>query len=417
MRQLRHVAPAGAPIGVGDLVRAAGVYLSRSDPSDRLRQAFVERFGVRHCFLTSTGRAGMVVLLRALSNLAPHRRDVIVPSYTCYSVAASVVKAGLRPRIVDISPDTLDYELDELRAVNFRSVLAIVATNLYGLPNDLAALQMTAREHGVFLVDDAAQALGAAIDGRACGTWGDAGLFSLDKGKNVSAIDGGVLVAHEDSIAEAIEREWRTLGRPTGGETLAGVAKAAVYSVMLRPWLYWIPERIPQIGLGQTVFTLDFPLNRPPVPLTALGAVMMRRLDEFTRVRVANAAAVLEGLRMAPGIRTIAPRRGASPAYLRLPILAVDERARVRTITALRSVGLGATASYPAALADVPGLQPYLADPAPRTTGGRDVARRIVTLPTHPLVSSADVARTIEVVTTVAESGSAQAPHAAWVRG
>ncbi|MGH9345989.1 MAG: DegT/DnrJ/EryC1/StrS family aminotransferase, partial [Vicinamibacterales bacterium] len=171
--RLRHVAPAGAPIRLPDLARWAGLAFTGGDVAASLQQAFCDRFGVRHSFLTSTGRAGMTLVLRALRRLAaPHRDEVVVPSYTCYSVAASIVKAGLRPRIVDIAPDTLDYAPDALARADFTRVLAIVATNLYGLPNDLSATREVARAHGVFLVDDAAQAMGASVGGRRSGTWG-----------------------------------------------------------------------------------------------------------------------------------------------------------------------------------------------------------------------------------------------------
>jgi perosamine synthetase len=414
--RMRHVAPAGAPIRIIDLVAAAGRAVGGGDVSAEVRRTFREKFGVRHCVLTSTGRAGMTMLMRALAGLAPDRGEVVVPSYTCYSVAASIVKAGLRPRIVDIDPATLDYSLDELGAVDFRRVLAIVATNLYGLPNDLPALARVAREHGVFLVDDAAQSMGAAIGGRPSGTWGDVGLFSLDKGKNVSAIDGGVVVANDDRIGVALASAAAALPAPSAGETMADVVKAAAYAVMLRPWLYWIPNRIPQLGLGQTVFTTEFPLHRPSRPLTALASTMVPRLEWFTRARVENAAALLEGLRGVPGVRTVAPRPGSTAVYLRLPIFIDDARGRQRTIDALQEAGIGATGSYPASLADVPGLQPHLAGGPVRASGGRMVARQIVTLPTHALVTAADRARTLETIAGAAPGPTASAYSVAQAR-
>ncbi|MDH4064592.1 MAG: DegT/DnrJ/EryC1/StrS family aminotransferase, partial [Acidobacteriota bacterium] len=88
---LRYLAPAGAPIDVGDLVRWSLAPFSRHTAAARLEQALRERFGVRHVFLTSTGRAGLALLLRAMRRLGPASRDeVVLPSYTCYSVPASV---------------------------------------------------------------------------------------------------------------------------------------------------------------------------------------------------------------------------------------------------------------------------------------------------------------------------------------
>lgn len=393
--RLRHVPPAGAPIRLPDLARWAGLTFAGGDVSESLQHAFRDRFGVRHSFLTSTGRAGMTVLLRALSRLASDGRDeVILPSYTCYSVAAAVVKAELRPRIVDISPDTLDYAPGELKNTDFRRVLAVIATNLYGLPNDLPAIVEVARRHGAFVIDDAAQAMGASIDGRWSGTWGDAGLYSLDKGKNVSAINGGVVVTNSDAVASAMREEMAQLPSAPLGHSAAGVVKALTYFLMLRPWLYWIPNRIPQLELGKTVFTTAFPIEQPSRVLVALGRTMVNHLDDFTRSRVANAAALLERLAVMKGIQTIVPTTAAEPVFLRLPILVTDETAKGRAVRALNAAGIGASGSYPASLADVTELRDALVVTGATAAGGRHVARHIVTLPTHAFVSPVDIART-----------------------
>jgi perosamine synthetase len=402
--RVRHVAPAGAPIRLPDLARWASVAFAGDDVSELLQQAFRDRFGVRHSFLTSTGRAGMTLMLKAFSRLAPADRDeVILPSYTCFSVAASVVKAGLRPRIVDISPETLDFDLDELKAVDFTKVLAVVATNLYGLPNNLPAIVDIARSHGAFVVDDAAQAMGAMVGGRPSGTWGDAGLYSLDKGKNVSAIDGGVVVTNSEEIAAALREVMADLPSPGLAHSSVGVAKALVYFLMLRPWLYWIPNRIPQLELGKTVFTTEFPLELPSRSLVALAQTMVPRLNEFTEVRVRNAQALLAVLAPIAGIQAIAPAAGAVPVYLRLPVLMSDAEARDKAIGALNAAGIGATGSYPASLSDVPELRGLVAGKT-LAVGGRRVARHIITLPTHAFMSAPDVARAARAIAAVAHA-------------
>jgi dTDP-4-amino-4,6-dideoxygalactose transaminase len=397
---VRHVAPAGAPIRATDLVRWARLAGSKRDLAEVLRQSIGDRFGVRHSFVTSTGRAGLTLLLRALRRLAPSDRDeVILPSYTCFSVAASVVKAGLRPRLVDISLQTLDYAPDRLRHADFTRVLAVIATNLYGLPNDLPAISAIARPQGAFVIDDAAQAMGASLGGTWSGTWGDAGLFSLDKGKNVSAIDGGIVVTNSDDVAAALAAEMTGLRAPGFVESSVGVFKAVGYFAMLRPWLYGIPTRIPQLGLGQTVFTTDFALELPSRPLAALGVTMLTQLERFTETRRANASALLEGLTGAHGIQTITPTAGAVPAYLRLPVLLADASARRHALDTLNGIGIGASASYPTSLADIAELQGRFAGSTASVAAGRQVARTIVTLPTHAFVTAGDVRRTIGAIT------------------
>ncbi len=378
---------------------------------------------MEHAFLLSTGRAGMTLLLGALRRLAGSgesrvgtvRDEVVLPTYTCYSVAASVVKAGLRVRLVDIDPSTLDYDVDRLHDTDLSRTLAIVATNLYGLPGDLPALSRFASARGIFLVDDAAQAMGARVGGRASGTWGDAGLFSFDKGKNVSAIDGGVLVTHSERLAEALRHDVGQLHRPGTGESLGGVLKALGYATLLRPSVYWIPNRIPQLGLGRTVFTTEYPIEQPIPALTALAITMMRRLDAFTRTRQANAAAMLGELSAVPAIRTVRPLAGSTPVYLRLPVLAANAVMRDTLLAALNDAGIGASGSYPRSLADVPDLRPSLANPDAPSEGGREVASCLVTLPTHGLLTASDRRRALDTIARVT-AGTTASPSRSTAR-
>lgn len=396
-----------------DLLRWALVGLSTRDVTADLEGSIRARFGVRAVVLTSTGRAGLTLLLRALRRLAPRDRDeVVLPAYTCYSVAAAVAKAGLHPRIVDVSPDTLDYIPDQLSRADFSRVLALVATNLYGLPNDMARLSSLAKARGVFLVDDAAQAMGASVLGRPCGTWGDAGLFSFDKGKNVSAMEGGVVVTNSSDVAAALMAESRGLGRSGPSAGVTGILKAVAYAVLLRPWLYGIPSRMPSLGLGRTVFTTDFAVDQPHRALVALGAIMLRRLDEFTLARTENAARLQESLAAVPSLGWIRPAAGATPAWLRLPVLLRDEATRDRAVARLQARGIGATASYPASIADIPAL----AGPRADVPGGREVARRVLTLPTHPYVTARDIeSMTAELLHT--QASDAPCPEAMAVAG
>lgn len=396
--RFRHVAPAGAPISAGDLLHWLGRLPCARHAVVDLQNTFCRLAGVGHCRVTSTGRAGLTLLLRALRRLAPSERDeVVVPSYTCYSVAASVVKAGLRPRIVDVDPASLDFDAAELDATDFTRVLALVPTNLYGIPNDLPRLTDLAHRRGVYLIDDAAQALGATVGGRLSGTWGDAGLYSLDKGKNVSAIDGGVIVTNSDAIAEVLDQELVDLSSPGARESAAAIVKALVYFVFLRPRLYWIPNAIPGLGLGATVFRTDFALERPVVPLAALARTTMKRLDALTRARRAAGTTLREGLRPVRGVREVVPPEGAMPVYLRLPVLVSDLATRDRLLRVLIEAGIGATGSYPASLVDVAELSGRLAGAA-RATGGRHVAQRIITLPTHPFVTRTDIGKILTLV-------------------
>ena len=390
--RFRTLPPAGTPVRALDLLRWAARGASATSGEDRLARAMERRFDVPFAFPTSTGRAGLALLLRALQEAQPTpRRFVIVPGYTCYSVAASVVLAGLQPYPVDVDVRTLDYDADALARAPVDAALAIIATNLYGLPNDLPRLERTAAAAGAHLIDDAAQAMAATVGGRPSGTWGAAGLFSFDKGKNVAAVDGGVVVVRDAAVADRLRQLLAGAPRVSAAQRAVHGLKAVAYAALLHPRIYWLPSQLPQLELGLTRFDTTYPLGRIDPGLAALAEVMLGRLSAVTAARQGNAAALRDRLVGASAVTPIQPVPQSSPVYLRFPLLADSATHRDEVLARLRAGGLGATASYPAALVDVPDLQPLLPAGVPATPQARDVAARILTLPTHPFVSARDL--------------------------
>ena len=273
---------------------------------------------------------------------------------------------------------------------------------------------------GAFLIDDAAQAMGARSGSVLSGTWGDAGLFSFDKGKCVSAVDGGAIVTQSDAIVAAIRAEMEASPRSSATDSIAGVTKALAYFALLRPSLYGLPAKTPQLGLGRTIYTTDFPLGGPPRALAALAATMLARLDEFTRARTTNAEAMVKALRGVPGVQVPRVATGSAPAYVRLPLIVEDELVRDCVLGGLNAAGIGASGSYPASIVDIPDLRGVLVGAAGEARGGRYVARRVVTLPTHPFVTAVDVQVAIRTVAgmlggpdTDAARHATLSPHAA----
>lgn len=408
MKTFRNLAPAGAPIRFSDLARWAARLPERRHAGVWLRRAIQERFGVRHAFLSNTGRAGLTLILQALrARGSAERNEVILPAYTCYSVAASIVKAGLRPRVIDVECDTLDFSAAALERADTTRVLAVIATSLYGLPAALVALERFARDRGIYLVDDAAQAMGATVKGRPCGTFGDVGLYSFDKGKALAAMDGGVAVTNSDEIAEALAVQFGRLPEPRLGTHVQDLVKLAVYSAVLRPQLYGIPNGIPALKLGTTQYRTDFEMTAESSLLATLALVMLQRLDEFTRRRIENAAGLDAELRGVSGVRAVRVHEEARPGFVRYPILVEDPSTRRQLLDRLTRAGIGATGSYPGSIADIRQLRDVF-PVAPDAPGARYVAERILTLPTHPYVKSRDT-KLIATIIRDAVAGAAAA--------
>lgn len=379
------LAPAGTPLSFSDLARGAARSVSAAT-IEQLRRGLGAAGGRQRAWLASTGRAAMTLALTAMKQASgdPRRDEVIFAGYTCYSVPAAVQRAGLVPRICDVDPATLSLDLSSLAGVDLGRVLAIVSANLYGLPNALEEIESFAREAGLFMVDDAAQALGARYRDRPAGNFGDVGLYSFDKGKNITTLQGGVLVADTGRVAGEIDAVMNGLRnvRPTG--IPATLAKLPVYALLLRPWAYGLVRHLP-IGLGLTPWDVDYPLEPFSPALAGLADVQLERLAAINGTRIANAERLRSTLVGMPGVTLPRVLPGAVPVYARFPML-VDADGRASMIARLERAGIGATVSYPRALIDVPEVAARLRPDQRPTPGAREVASRIVTLPTHGYV-------------------------------
>lgn len=398
---LFQLAPAGTPITIGNLLKWLVLQPRARKMLDEFQAAFCRRYQLEYCFFVSSGRAAMFLLLRVLHTLAGRKKNiVIVPAYTCYSVPAAAIRAGLRVRVLDIDPVTLSYDREALARTDFSNVLAVVSANLYGLPNDLAALAALARERGVYFIDDAAQSLGATVNGHAAGGFGDAGLYSLDKGKNITSIQGGILVTRSEAIANAIRKELEHAPAPPWQRTLSQSIQLLIYGLLLRPWLYWIPARLPFLKLGTTRYEIDYPVERYSPRLGVMAALLFRNIDTITQRRAENARLYREQLRDVSCLQFPVPVPGSQPVDLRFPVLVDSNARRDRLLALLSAEGLGATGSYPLSTLDIPEIQEHLDLANSHGAAGRMLATRILTLPTHPYVRPQHIEKICKLIKT-----------------
>ncbi|MBL8270478.1 DegT/DnrJ/EryC1/StrS family aminotransferase [Steroidobacter sp.] len=387
---MAFIAPAGTPISFGTF--SAGLARGVMQPSidARLAHALAQHSGHQRCWLMSTGRAAMVIALQAMRDAVgdPRRTEVIVPAYTCYSVPASVIRAGLQPRLCDIDPSTLSMEVQALEQFDFSRVLGIVTANLYGIPNQLDAIERIAKRAGVLMLDDAAQSLGASLGGRPVGGFGDVGLYSFDKGKNITSLEGGALIASDPKLSARIEALHSALPATPFTKTAMTIVKLGAYSLLLRPTLYDFVRQLPGLGLGKTKWEDDYPIQQYSRPLAGFTHSLYGQLQSLSKRRRDNANSLSAALRAVPGMQLIEPPVGSLPAYTRLPFLVTDASRRDAVIAKLNDAGIGATASYPSALCDVPEVARTLPQSDLTMPAAQRVANSIVTLPTHPYCPS-----------------------------
>ena len=163
--------------------------------------------GVRHCVGVANGLDALILVLRAwveLRRLKPGD-EVIVPANTYIASILAISAAGLTPVLVE--PNTATYNIcpDNIRKAITKKTRVILPVHLYGQLADMPMIMKIAREHGLLVLEDAAQAHGASLDGKKAGNWGDAAGFSFYPGKNLGALgDAGAVTTNDDLLAETV---------------------------------------------------------------------------------------------------------------------------------------------------------------------------------------------------------------------
>jgi len=394
----RFVAPAGAPLEVVGILGALKAGYLRNGRAEECFESLATKFHVRKVMGASSGRAALSLILKALHRLRPERSVVAVPAYTCFTVAASIVRAGLRMYPLEISPETLDFEPSQLAALPPERLLCLVTSNLFGFVNDVVRVREVVRRTNAFVVDDAAQALGATLRGQPAGMLGDVGFYSFGRGKALAAMEGALIVTDSDEIAAAILEESQELPPGSVFHSTSLLFQMLFYSLFLNPRLYWFPNSLPFLELGATEFDPEFPEFQLPALVRELLPRLQERLGEFNEIRRRNAAALNEALKGNPSFAIPHPGEDCVPNYIRFPLIARGESEREHVLRRLQAAGIGAAPFYPSALCDIEGVGPHMAVEDFHRPGAEDLAHRLLTLPTHPYVQSKDLQTMMEVL-------------------
>ena len=293
-----------------------------------LEEKFAARHGARYGVAMANGTVSLVVALQAAGIGENPADEVIVPSYTFFASASSVLLAGASLRFADVDPKTLTLDPAAVEAAITPNTRALMPVHFAGHPADLAALKEICRKNNLLLLEDAAQSHGAAFQGQPVGSWGDMGSFSFQASKNMTAGEGGMIITNNEELANKV---WALTnqGRKRGGK--------------------WYEHYVLGANYRMTGFQ---------------GAILLAQLDRLTaqvELRQKNAAILDRELRANPGLGLSPIGRSpdaTSHAYhiyvTRYNPAALDGLSRERFVEALAAEGVPCSTGYPMVLDDQP---------------------------------------------------------------
>lgn len=188
---------------VGDVIDSGRFILGPQVRS--LEEELAGELGARHGVAVGNGTDALVLALEALGIGAGD--EVVTTPYTFYATAEAIARVGATPVFADIKPDTLNLDPGAAEAAITERTRALLVVHLFGLPADLSAFRDLADRYGLALIEDAAQAFGAACEGRQAGSVGDVATFSFYPTKNFPAMgDAGLVVTSSDELAERVRK-------------------------------------------------------------------------------------------------------------------------------------------------------------------------------------------------------------------
>lgn len=319
----------------------------------RFEEAISNVVGTRHAIAVNNGTSALIAAL--LANGIEAGDEVVTSPFTFAATLNAILFVGATPRFADIKDD---YTVDPaaIEVLVRPSTKAILPVHLYGLMADMGTISAIARRHGLAVIEDAAQALGALSPAGAAGAFGT-GCFSFYATKNITTGEGGMVTTNSDEVAQTL-RYLRNQGQ------------AGRYQYVM-----------PGYNLRMTEME------------AAIGVAQMMRFAEIASRRRENASVLIAGLSGIPGLNLPAEPPDQVHAFHQFTIR-LDESARLprsRLKEILKTNGIEAQIYYPKLVFDYEYLRDRLTVDPKSTPRAAAFSRQVLSLPVHPGLTRRDL--------------------------
>ena len=340
-------------------VLASGQYILGPEV-EAFEREFAAFLGIEHAAGVASGTDALVLGLRALG-VGPGD-GVVTSPFTFFASAAAIAQVGARPQLADVELDTALIDVARAAAAVDATTRCLLPVHLYGQMADMRALRALADQKRLGLLEDAAQAHGAARDGFGCGALGDAAAFSFYPTKNLGAAGEGGLVATRDAGVDARVRELRDHGSPA----------KYVHA---------------EVGMNSRLQAIQGAVLRTKLP----------HLAGWNERRRAIAARYDAAFESSDQFRPLGAVPGAVHAYHQYTLRVLSKVGRDELQRRLAGEQIFAAVHYPTPVHLQVAARPWGYAPGD-FPAAETLAREVLCLPVHPFLSEADVERVAEAV-------------------
>ena len=329
---------------------------------EEFEQKFAEWVGAEYGIAVNSGTAALHVALLACG--IGEGDEVITTPFTFIASGNSILYTGARPVFADIDMKTYTLNPDSIEDLITEKTKAIMPVQLYGQSADMDRINEIAEKYGLIVIEDAAQAHGAAYNGQKVGSIGDMSCFSFYPTKNMTTSEGGIITTDDDELAE----------------------KARIFRA------HGATVRYHHDAIGYNFRMTDIS--------AAIGLAQLENIDEFNEKRIANAAYLNEGLKDVDGVITPCCADGSKHVYHQYTIR-VEKGDRDDWVDIINDCGVGTGIHYPIPLYNQPIYRALgIEGNCPNAELAAD---NVISLPVHPSLSKEELDIVIEAVKTASK--------------
>ena len=329
---------------------------------EEFEQKFAEWVGAEYGIAVNSGTAALHVALLACG--IGEGDEVITTPFTFIASGNSILYTGAKPVFADIDMKTYTLNPDSIEDLITEKTKAIMPVQLYGQSADMDRINEIAEKYGLIVIEDAAQAHGAAYNGQKVGSIGDMSCFSFYPTKNMTTSEGGIITTDDEELAE----------------------KARIFRA------HGATVRYHHDAIGYNFRMTDIS--------AAIGLAQLENIDEFNEKRIANAAYLNEGLKDVDGVITPYCADGSKHVYHQYTIR-VEKGDRDDWVDIINDCGVGTGIHYPIPLYNQPIYRALgIEGNCPNAELAAD---NVISLPVHPSLSKEDLDIVIEAVKTASK--------------
>ena len=375
----------------------------------KLDDEIAELLGIPQPILCCSGTAALIIALKTLAE-GSTRDTVIIPAFSCPLVVMAIARCGLKVKLCDTAPNSFDFDFKQLASLADKNTLAIISTHLGGKCADVVRAKQIADAVGCFVIEDAAQSLGATIEGKSVGLTSDIGFFSLAAGKGLTSYEGGVLFSKDANLHKKMaemakeSQPFKPLWEIKRSIELIG------YFLFYRPsllrFVYGLPHRKAiknndwVTALGER-FATNIPIHKLGKWRQIVAANAASRLPDYLEKTSKQAQERVKILEEIPNLIVIKGSPNSKGVHPFIMLLFPSLTARDTALQKLTPLGLGVSRLFAYPLNEYDYLKPYLSSADLESNHfpmAKDFSERLLTISNSLWLEDAKFHEIIEII-------------------